>query len=119
MIIGKNIERSNVVGDLEGKEYMPVTRDGLVTTATGQNFYGIVLQGNASPVPSEVAVHGEIIAYAAEAISKDDPITGGANGVAKARLTVSTSGAVTAYDVVRGFAMEDIAAGSKGKIYLY
>jgi hypothetical protein len=122
-IIGKNIVRDNVQAPagttLAGQEFKPVTIDGTVTAATGDNFYGILLEGFDDKYPSVVAIKGVVEAYAAEALSKNDPITGGAGGVAKARLTVSTSGAVTAYDVVRGFALEDIAAGAKGKIYLY
>lgn len=112
----RNLVRSNIIAgeDLTGKEYYLVGVDGKLTTATGQQPYGIVEVAAASGAPIGVVVGGEYWVYVGEAVSAGDPLTGGADGKAMKATngTIDTSAGSFTLNLPFAIALEDAQADS-------
>jgi len=115
----RNVRKTNVVNEsatLVDQEGYAVGTDGVKTAATGDFVYGIVSGGRAANKASEVIYQGEVDAYCSTAvggaISAEDPLTGGANGML-IKATIGTHEThITAKEAVT-------AASTKATVFIH
>lgn len=114
----KNAVKTSIVNasaSLEDKEGYAVGYDGVLTAANGDYVRGIVSVGRPAGEASEIITRGEceaMVAGTGAAVSAEDPLTGGPNGVL-VKATVGTH-------LIRAIALEaNTGAAAKKRVVLY